>query len=527
AMAAIVIISAAAFAGWRLRAPTPPAVVRFTMALPANETLQASAGGLAIAPNGSLVAFTAVGPDQVRRIFLRRLDQAEAVQVPGSAGARFLFFSPDSQWIAFSTANGLQRAPVSGGTPISICQSCSSAHGAWGDDGMIYFTQGGKMQRVAASGGTPTAMTAQQDPHHAEALPGGRGLVYSFGSMAKSGDDDGIALQPLKAGKGTVLMQGGTDPQYLAGGYLVYAQGGRLLAAPFDLGRQELSGAAFPVVEDVWQGTGGYAAYAIARDGTLAYVNGGKTGGKESPSGVTAEWVDRAGVGHPVSAGAFEDPQLSPDGKRVALTVRNGVGADVWTLDLAHGTLTRLTFAKPNERDEHAVWTPDGKKLVYETFRGGAYTLAARAADGSGTEQELFASPLPVAPQSISPDGKTLLFYWVQQNHPVLWQLPLTGGGKPTRVIQGDYPTFAAQLSPDGRWLAYCSDEDGPDQVFVRPYPSLDGKWQISVHGGGQPRWSPDGRQLFYRVGDQMLAVSVAAAGDRGAGFSFGAPRLL
>lgn len=523
AIVAMVAAGALIFAGWRLRAPTPPPVVQFTVAMPADETLAPNTGGLAIAPDGSMIAFTAIDAGGIRRIFLRRLDQAEAFPVPGSDGATRLFFSPDSQWIAFSAHSALLRAPVSGGTPIQICEPCSSQGlGIWGGDGMIYFNEAGKFQRVAASGGTPSTIATTQTPHWSATLPGLHSLVYSFGGSADgSGDDSGIAVQSLPAGKGKVLMQGGTDPHYLAGGYLVYAEGGRLLAAPFDQKRQELTGEAFPVMEDVWQGTGGYSAYAIARDGSMAYVNGGES--RATGASHTAEWVDRTGVGHPVSAGAFEWPQLSPDGKRVAFGVTPRNEADIWTLDLAHGTLTRLTFATSGRGDGYAVWTPDGKKLIYGIYGGGAFTLAERAADGSGTEQTLFVSSRFMAPQCVTPDGKSLLFFWVQHTYPELWRLPLTGGGKPEPVIQSGFATFEAQLSPDGRWLAYASNEDGPAQVFVRPYPSLAGKWQISVTGGQEPRWSADGRQLFYRTGDRMMAVAV----DGQTGFSYGSPRLL
>jgi outer membrane protein assembly factor BamB/Tol biopolymer transport system component len=545
---------------WRpwASAPTAPVVTRFTIALPQVQVLQWGNGGLAISPDGRYVAYSANLAGRNRQLFVRAMDRSEVVAIPGTDNASGLFFSPDSQWLAFTANNQLKKVPVAGGTPIILCNQSAFSTGSWAPDGNIYSFfadtagtsagQTSKLMRVPAAGGkcepvaTFDVKAGELGPRWLEALPGGEAiLVVNGGTNGLFSDDATILVQSLKTGERKTLIQGGTSPHYLAPGYLVYAQSGRLLAVPFDLRRLQVTGVAVPILEDVGQGTGGYSAYALSANGSLAYMNGGEAGNRPK---TTLQWVDRAGAGHLALQGAhvFAFPYLSPDGRHVA--IRNGDAApgwDIWVADVDRGTLTRLTFAKSNEQVASAVWTPDGQRVIYGLYStagtnseggqsqavaagtGAVYKIMWRAADGAGSEEELLSGPDAMWPMSCSPDGQFLVYYENRQGHRDLFLLPLKGERKPRALIENSFSKTGAQISPDGRWLAYASDESGRPEVFVQPFPDLRGRWQISTMGGNEPRWSRDGRQMFYRSGSKIMAVDIESR----SAFAAGAPRML
>ena len=518
---------------WNLKpAPAPPAgqvVARFTVALQPGEQLAPGGGGLAISQDGTYLAYTSTpSASGTRQILLRPMNRSEAVPIPGTENATGPFFSPDGQWIAFTADGKLKKVPLGGGTPIVLCERLDLYVGSWGPDGTIFFPEpDGKLMRVAAAGGTPQVVPTtevkpgENGPRWPEVLPGGQAILYAIGGGVYY-DDATIVAQSLRTGERKALIQGGTSPHYLSTGHIVYAQGGRLLVVPFDLRRLEVTGAAAPILEDVWQGGGGYAAYSVARDGSLAYINGGEASGATRS---TLNWVDRTGAARRLTENhLFFSPSLSPDGQRVAIT--NGDLAplfDVWISDLNRGTLARLTFGKPGELAAPAVWTPDGKRVIYSVQGRPGYKLMWRPADGSGTEEQLFSSSDAILALSCSADGQLLVFYRIHGGHRDLWVLTLAGNHEARPLIESPFDKVEAQISPDGRWLAYASNESGHQEVYAQPFPGLGGKWQISTAGGAEPRWSRDGRQLFYVSGDKMMVVEIQTK----AGLTAGSPRLL
>ena len=292
-------------------------------------------------------------------------------------------------------------------------------------------------------------------------------------------------------------------------GYIVYARSGNLLAMPFDRSRLEVTGEAVPLVEDVQHSsvTGG-AQFSLSTSGALAYVPGGPAQDRG-----TLVWVDRKGVARPVGshpAGRYFDVSLSPDGGR--LVVGSGVfESDVWVYDLTRAVLSRLTSDRGNVSP---IWTPDGKRVIYwKTSQTGG--LFWRAADGSGNEESVYKheriSTLGTAPGSWSGDGRVLVF---TIGDPAttgtdLWTLSLDGDRKSKPLIQTQFSERQPALSPDGRWLAYTSNRSGRPEVYVQPFPDLTAMSQISADGGVEPKWAANGRELFYRSGDRMMAVDV------------------
>lgn len=311
-------------------------------------------------------------------------------------------------------------------------------------------------------------------------------------------------------------------PLYAPTGHIVFVRSGSLLALPFDVRRLSPLGPPMPVAEGVsfvTVGTENGRAFALSSNGTLVYIGGG-----EQVEARTLVWVGRNGTVQPlpVAPRAFEHPRLSPDGKRVALTIREPQ-ADVWVLELARGTLTRLTF-EPGE-DESPIWTPDGKRVTFSADRAGQMRQTYwRAPDGSGVEEALFKTERHQHLSSWSPDGRALV---TEEIDPVdgvgIYTVSLGDKLAVRPFLQTRFAEGAATLSPDGRWLAYTSNESGRSEVYVQVFPGPGGKWQISTDGGTEPRWARSGRELFFRSGDKMMTVPVEGQ----ATFSAGTPRAL
>jgi len=541
-------LAIAGLAVWNLkpiaRAPSRRVVARFTVALRPNEVLAMANGGLAVSPDGSYIAYTSTLSAGTRQLFLRPMDRSEAVAIPGTDGATGPFFSPDGQWIAFTAGGKLKKVSLVGGTPIVLCDNPSdnpnAGTGSWSPDGTIFFAETTGLMRVPAAGGTPQGVTKIESrlgglgSRWPEVLPGGQAILYvNGGTTANFSDDSNIIVQSLKTGERKTLIQGGTSPHYLYTGDLVYAQGGRLLAVPFDLQRLEVTGTAAPVLEDVWQGLGGYSAYSLSRDGSIAYVNGslGGVGGSLRAVESRLVWVNRNGTEQPLPAPkhSYVNPRLSPDGRLVSVDIREQE-SQVWLYDLSRETLTRLTFE--GNTNATPAWTPDGKRIAFQSNKeGSALNLFWLLADGSGGLERLTTSEHLQAPSSWSPDGQLLAF--TNFNPTTGWDIwvlrlrdPSAGSGQTHKAqpfLRTPFTEGAPRFSLDGRWLAYVSDESGRYEIYVQPYPGPGAKRQISTDGGTEPAWNRNGRELFYRSGSKMMAVDIATQPS----FAAGKPRKL
>jgi eukaryotic-like serine/threonine-protein kinase len=525
----VIVTSIGAWAIARMNARTPQPV-RFTITPPAEHPLSVTTPGsggagldraIGITPDGTHLFYRVGDNTQNYQLMVRAVDQIEARPLPGLGAHRDLAVSPDGKWVATFVPGELRKVSVDGGPPIVLCRIQAAPRGVtWADDDTVYFALNGPnaLYSVPASGGEPRVI-AKSDPSRNEnplffpsALPGGRGLLVTIlAQTSLSGADSGqIAWLDPRTGDRKTLVRGGSFGQYVDSGHIVYAAGGSLRAVPFDLRRLEITGDSVAVVDGVMALAGG-AQFAVSRTGTLIYVPG--VAGAVAPQ-YTLTWVNRQGKEEPIGAPprAYQYPRISPDGSRLALDVRDQEN-DIWIWDLKRQTMARLTFDPGLDRAP--IWTPDGRRVIYSSQRGGnggAANIFWQAADGTGTVERLTISPTTQYPTSISPDGtKILLRDDNQQRRRDVAVLSLDGNRQTQTLFQTPFDEENAEFSPDGRWVAYQSNESGQSQIIVRPFPQVDaGRWQISTSGGTRPTWARNGHELFYLdAGGVLTSVPV------------------
>jgi Tol biopolymer transport system component/predicted Ser/Thr protein kinase len=526
----------AGIAVWNLK-PAPPTpsrpVSRTVITLPAGQQLAGMDSGpsIALSSDGSHLVYVA-RQGGVQQLYLRAMDSLESKPVPDTVGGVSPFFSPDSQWVGFFAGGTLKKVSVSGGAALTLGNVGSPLGASWGSNGMIAFAQTvvSPLLQIPDAGGVPQPLTrlAKGDvtQRWPEFLPGGKAVLLAAAPSGITFGNAQVAVQSVGTGERRNLVQAGTHPRYALSGHLVYAQAGSLVAVPFNPQRLEVTGTAVPVVEGVLQSPAiGAAQYSFSSTGSLVYVPGGLQATQSR-----LVWVSRDGAEQSVAAPAraYMFPRLSPDGRRVAVTITEQEN-QIWLYDLSRETLTRSTFE--GTQNYNPLWTPDGKRIAFESNRAGPINIFWQLADGSGGFERLTTSEYLNAPMSWSPDGRLLNFIGMDPTTGVdIWVLrmgdPPAGSGQVRKAqlfLQTPFNENTSRFSPDGRWMAYISDESGRNEVYVQPYPGPGGKWQISTEGGTEPVWNPNGRELFYRSGDRMMAVDIVTQ----PGFVAGRPRML
>ena len=426
----------------------------------------------------------------------------------------------------------MKKVPVSGGAALTLAIVALPRGASWGSQGIIAFapTTDGALQQVPEAGGTPQLLTRleKRDNSHRwpEFLPGGKAILFAASATTSNWANAQVAVQSLGTGERRDLIQGGTNPRYAASGHLVYAQGGSLMAVPLDPQRFAVTGPSVPVVERVLQSTvSGVAQYNFSSTGSLVYIPG-----RVESAQSRLVWVGRNGAAQPLAAPvrAYRGPRLSPDGSRVSVAIVEQE-SQTWLYDLSRETLTRLTFE--GSANYNPIWTPDSKRIAFTSNKEGVANIFWQLADGSGGLERLATSEYNQAPMSWSPDGQVMAYIEVNPTTGRdIWMLrmgdPSQGAGQVRKAqpfIRTPATESAPRFSPNGRWLAYVSNESGRFEIYVQPYPGPGEKWQISTEGGTEPMWNPNGRELFFRSGDKMLAADVTTQPS----FSAGKPRML
>jgi serine/threonine-protein kinase len=535
---AVLAAAVGAVAMWTITRPAqaPPAPVnRYAIRLPPAQPIAFSINDrdVALSADGTRLAYAAGDNAQ---LMVRALDQLDAVPLQGIANARAPFLSPDGRWIGFfdrldegvTTGPAVQRGammkvPTSGGPPIAICTLTGASRGAsWGPDDSIIFATSDPatgLLRVSAGGGEATVLTTpdtargERDHYFPFVLPSGRGVLFT---ITADGGNRQVAVLDLKTGQRPTLIRSGSQAEYVETGHLVYTDGGALWAVRFDLATLEVRGDPVPLIERML--TPGAANFTISRRGTLVYV---PMAGGTSRSLV---WASRQGAEEAIAAPPrnYISARLSPDGKRVALHIRNQPGLWIW--DFTSERLMPLTLGAIGS---FSLWTPDGRHIIFEMVRDapGVTNLYRRAIDGTGIDERLTTSPHAQRPTAISPDGTRVVLEELMPSADYDFMLlSLNGTPRVEPLLQTPFDERNATISPDGRWMAYESNETGQSQIYVRPFPNVaDARYQVSTGGGRTPAWAPDGHDLFFVNRTSVMAVTTQLT----PAFSSGNPRNL
>ncbi|HEV8610305.1 MAG TPA: protein kinase [Thermoanaerobaculia bacterium] len=487
----------------------PAYAIRFSVPPPPNVSFGYSVETcfLAISPDGSQLAYVAFDSGGNRRIFLRPLSALEARPIAGTEGASSVFYSPDGKSVGFFAGDRLKRVELGGGAPVTICEIPPGVghSGTWGRGGDILFAsvQGEAIHRVATSGGSPEKLV-QPDRSRGEVrtfwpsyLPDGKRYLYLLRYADRRGE---LMLgEPGEPARPVTAMQSMT--RYVDPGYLVFAREGSLLAQRFDAKSGRVAGEPFSIAERVRYIFSTFSAsFAASRAGTIAY--------QSEENRQRLAWFDRTGrelatVGSP---GMYQTLAISRDARRILFDrreVRLGT-FDIWSLDLDRATETPITSTP--ETECFPVWLPDGS-IAYSVVRGSPPHLVRRNL-ATGKEEDILPSGKFQIAQDVSPDGKTLLYSERGENGVFdLYTIPLAGG-KTSPFVVSPVGMEETRFSPDGRFVAMTSRESGRAEIYVTAYPGPSEKIRISTGGAGNPRWNPNGRELFY-VSDDNRLVSV------------------
>ena len=513
AIAIVAVIAAGVFAAaWLHRAPAPAKRLYFDVETPGGISLfPFDERGIALSPDGSRLAFVGADAGGKKMVWVHDFATNRSDVLGGTDDASYPFWSPDGRFIGFFAAGNLKKIDAAGGPALTICEAPSGRGGSWNADNVIVFapTISSPIFRVSAAGGQPGQVTVTSKSSRQrwpQFLPDGKHFLFV--------DGNGLAAGSLDSRTSTLLIPESSNAAFLPPDRLVFARGRELLSQRFDPKSMKLSGEAEPVVSNVaWFVPKRFSLFSVSANGTLAYLPD-----LDPTSRLT--WVDRSGhaagtIGDP---GHYVDCALSEDGKKIAVMKGDPASSDVWTIDVASGQWSRVTFQPTLYVSP--VWSHDGRQLAFSVATAsGVGDTWVKPADGEA--RRVASEPQWTAPWDFSPDGRTLLLYR---------QMPTTGADIYSLALDSHtmapyiatpFTEARARFSPDGRLLAWDSNASTPPEVYVRTYPGGENQWQVSSGGGMSPIWRADGRELFYVTPEWVMSVSVAP------GPKFGTPVRL
>ncbi len=504
-----------------------PQVIRSTLLPPPNTEfhfVDANSGTPAVSPDGTRVAFSARDADDQVLLWVRPLDSLDSFPIRGSSGATFPFWSPDGRSLGFFAQGKLKVVEaLASASPVALADVEESRGGSWSADGTILYSKGYglPLMRVPTSGGTPSPVTEVKgrELHRFPVfLPDGRHFLYN---VRVQGDENAVIYaRSLDSRDQKVVIREHSDVLYVPPGYLLFRRGGRLVAARFDAARLEVVGDPVELIEkvDYFAATGRTAfgasekalVYSPASDIRLSRL----------------AWFDRTGreVGSIASTGMYVSPRFSPDGRQLAVAAmeQGAVPPDVWLFDTRLGTGTRSPNPYP---DLNPVFSPDAKRIFLGNTSQGKWNIFARDVSGAGEPTPLLPPTAPRWVRDVSPDGSVLLYQELSAaTRGDLKVISLSGDPRPRDFIASPFDEDEGSFSPDGRRVAYVSDESGRKEVFVASFPNPSQRLRVSSDGGTQPRWSRDGRELYFVSKSETM---MATPFDPSSGSPTGPPARL
>jgi hypothetical protein len=525
ALFAVALVGVTGAAVWTLVRPSVSETTRLTLSAPPGVTLMRPQ----LSPDGRTVAFQGLD-ENGSQVYLRTLDQVGLIPLRGAEDTSPLAFSPDGQrlLVADAAPNGFvppygaaKRMPVTGGPTTMVTERHAGA--AWGPDDSL-AVGGGAMQGlglVSAFGGEVTPLTTLTDGElgHTQPafLPNGRGLLFQVTDATRANSQ--VAVYDFETDERTNLFLG-SSPSFSPTGHLIFRRDSSLWAVPFDLDDLHVRGDPIAVIEGVatpLETDYDERGYALSDSGTLVYRP------HVGVASQTLGWVNRGGemVAILVEGAGLSKPRLSPDGQFVAFSRASEVGGDIIVWD-AERRIETTRVTESGNVNNFGTWTPDGLTLTFQSVRDGLISLYSRPIDLSTSAQSLLESDRIGVPGSWTPEGDTLVYTVVHsQDDRDIWTLRL--GDEPVAFLATEFQERAPKLSPNGKWVAYLSDQSGEDRVHVTAFPERGQVSTVSAGPGVEPVWSRDGRELFYRNGNQMWVAEVETESE----FRAGPPRLL
>lgn len=486
--------------------------VYFKVDLPKDEVLDISVyTAIAISPDGSKIVFRSGN-----QLFLRNLNQLDVTPIPDTELAGTPFFSPDGNSIAFFSEGRLRKISLNGGSPVDMAEAGDNRGAAWGKNDDILFTPitVSGLWHISAIGGTakqisfPDTLRNERTHRWPHFMPDGKTVLYTVGFQDSPDyyEESEIHALNIKTGEHKVILKGASSAKFIPDNILIYSHKGVLYAVEFDPQNLEVIGLPANVM-DKFNGdaTSGAMHYSISETGTLCYIPGQGTGDKRRILKIAMtgeiEILDA-----PINA--YYEPRISPDGTKVALVIGDIREYDIWIYDFTAKNLSRFTFEGINRTP---TWSKDGSLISYFSIDKGKGYLKVKNSDGSGQEKILTETTNNRAYlNGWTPDGKTLIFdTYTASGQSDMMTYTIGQANKFVSLIGTAADEYMGSLSPDGNWFAYSSNESGPYQIYVRPFPITGGKWQVSVNNAYEPKWSSDMKHLYYTSGSSVIEVPV------------------
>jgi serine/threonine-protein kinase len=482
-----------------------------------------------ISPDGSTIVFSA-STAGIARLYIRKINETDVHPLSGTEGAMYPVFSPDGKWIAFITDFTLKKVSLDG-LVVPVIKIGDARGLTWADnEHLIYSPEPAQpLFRISADGGSPEQLTqldaskSERTHRWPQMLPGGKAVIFTVGSIDSPDNYDNADIEAviLATGERKLILQKASVARYIPSGKILFSRGGALYSEKFDPDTLSASGTPETVLQGIAGDiTTGAVDFSIADNGTLAYVPGNSN---SNSRGIF--WVDRNGDLQPVNItpAQYTDVRISPDGARMAVLIGSSGGGDVWVYDFARSTATRLTF---DQKNATPLWSADGKFIYYSSVDASASKtiVMKKPADGSREAEAVASSDNAAYIKAIEPDQTTAIFdYGMLTNRGDIMSMSIGTPGPMNPIVNSTFNEYASALSPDGRWLAYQSPESGRPEIYVLDLSPGGGRWQISTEGGEEPRWSPNGNELFYRNDTVFMSAPITTKG----GFEAGTPKPL
>jgi len=475
------------------------------------DSLNAFGSDPVFSPDGKGIVYSGRQEEsKTTQLYIRKLDQVSAVAIPGSERASNPFFSPDGNWVGFTSLDGeLKKIEYTGGVPITIFEQSIWRQNrcCWGPNGILVPLEDGRLVEVASDGTdirtiVPRNVDYKQFPcRWFDVLPDGQSALCTVWSGTLR--DARIGIINLITGDVEILLAEGTSPLYSISGHIVYAQkDGTLLASPFNVDRQKVTGPAVQLGIKVQVIADGRASFSLSDNGSIVYIP--RTDIHTNLVSIDCQGKEQVLI---AESGSCRTPRFSPDGKYISMTNTKEGAIDIWVYNTENGALSRLTSRGSNM---NPIWHPDGKRITFDSNISGDYDLHSITIATKDNPQPILTMDGLQYNGCWSPNGQNLLYIDVYLDEYNIWLLPITGNKKPTPVLQSEFNEKHPAISPDGRFLAYASDETGRFEVYVRTFPDLSlGIWQVSGDGGFGPLWDQNGHHLYYRGNGMFHSVEI------------------